>query len=207
MTVRTVAASTFTVAGAANNPAAVGQPVVLAAFVVPLGGGAAPTGTVYFIDGTTLTLLGTGTVGASGSASISVTTLGVGPHLILAYYAGSATLAPSLSPAATVVIYTGTVPRLAGVAVSATPNPSPLGQPVTLRATLTAPAGSPAGTVFFLSDGALAGSGVVTNVGGVFRAEMTTSTLSRGLHVVSALYAGGGSFGMSVSPPFVLTVP
>jgi len=174
--------------------------------VVPLGGGPAPTGTVYFADGTTV--IGSGALGAGGIATMTTSALSATPHVLLAYYAGNGTLAPSLSAPGSVNVYNGAAPSVPGVAVTASPSPSPFGQTTTLTATITAPTGSPEGTVYFLSDEVVIGSGTVSNTGGVFSAQMTTAALSRGVHLLSAIFVGTGPFGVSTSLlPAALSVP
>jgi Bacterial Ig-like domain (group 3)/MBG domain (YGX type) len=74
-------ATTVTVASS-RNPAPSGTSVTFTA-TVPAGA----TGTVQFLDGTTV--LGTGTV-SGGTASFSTTTLSVGTHPITAVYSGDA---------------------------------------------------------------------------------------------------------------------
>jgi hypothetical protein len=68
------------------NPVFAQNPITLTASVNATG--AAPTGTVTFLDGTTS--IGTGTLNSSGSATLSVNTLTVGSHTITASYAGAA---------------------------------------------------------------------------------------------------------------------
>jgi hypothetical protein len=61
---------------------------------------------------------------------------------------------------------------------------------VTFTATLTAPFGSPSGTVTFMDGVTQLGSGTVT--GGA--ATFTTSSLAVGSHTIAAVYSGDGSF-------------
>ena len=81
------------------SPAAplAGQPVTLTATVAAATSGAGvplPGGQVTFFDGETS--LGAASL-SGGAASITVTTLAAGPHVLLAVYGGSATFAPSTS--------------------------------------------------------------------------------------------------------------
>src|SRR5205823_6573952 len=80
------------------------------------------------------------------------------------------------------------------------PNPSVLGQSITLTATVSvnAPgsnaAAAPTGTVTF-ADGATAlGTGTVSTTGGVTTATFSTNLLSLGAHSLSATYSGDPSF-------------
>lgn len=89
--------------------------------------------------------------------------------------------------------------------LSATPNPSALGQLVTFTATVSSdPAsGTPTGTVQFLIDNAAFGS-PVTLSGGV--AKITDSALSVGTHTITATYSGDATHAASTSAPFTQTV-
>jgi len=79
-------------------------------------------------------------------------------------------------------------------AVSSSANPSPTGSNVTFSATLTAVApgsGTPTGTAQFLADGAPLGS-PVTLANGI--ANLSTNSLSHGMHTITAQYPGDGNF-------------
>ena len=88
-------ATTVTVASS-RNPVPSGSSVTFTA-TVPAGA----TGTVQFLDGTTV--LGTGTV-SGGTASFSTTTLSVGTHSITAVYSGDATYNGATSSAVSQVV-------------------------------------------------------------------------------------------------------
>jgi hypothetical protein len=79
--------ATSTTLTASPNAATLGQPVTITATVsaVPPGAGL-PTGTVTFLDSTTT--LGTALLNGSGQASITTSSLAVGPHSITANYGG-----------------------------------------------------------------------------------------------------------------------
>jgi hypothetical protein len=72
--------------------------------------------------------------------------------------------------------------------------------------TITPPSGTPTGTVVFLADNTLLGTATLSTVGGVVQAQLTTSALSAGLHVVSAVYIGDGVFGAAASMPIATLV-
>ena len=78
------------------NPAPFGSPVT---FTVTVPTGA--TGTVSFYDGTTL--LGTATI-IGNTASLTISTLGLGTHTITAVYSGDANFTPTTTTLAEVVI-------------------------------------------------------------------------------------------------------
>jgi hypothetical protein len=94
--------STTTSLTATPTSAATGTSIMLAALVSPTSGTTVPTGTVTFNDGSTP--IGSASVGSTGSASISTTTLALGTHTITAQYGGVAGFAASTSSAVTVTI-------------------------------------------------------------------------------------------------------
>ena len=115
-----------------------------------------------------------------------------GSHSVTANYAGNGSFNASSSAALTQVINaSGTTTTL-----TATPNPSALGQPVTFTATVSANApgsATPTGSVGFLVDGSPIGEATLSN--GV--ATFTTLNLAAGSHSVTANYAGNGNFNSS----------
>ena len=178
------------------NPSTVGQAVTLTARVVPVAPATGvPTGVVTFRDGATT--IGTATLGATGSASIIVSTLALGNHSLTAVYGGSANFQTSTSAVVTQVV--NAVNAATTTTLTATPNPSRFGQGVTLTATVVpvAPAtGVPAGVVTF-RDG-LATIGTAT-LGVTGSASIVVSTLAAGSHSLTAVYGGGGNFLASTS--------
>jgi hypothetical protein len=88
------AASTTTLTGS-PNPSSSGQAVTFTATVSATAPGAGtPTGTVTFMEGTTV--LGTGSL-IAGSATFQITTLSVGAHQITADYGGDGSFTSSAS--------------------------------------------------------------------------------------------------------------
>jgi streptogramin lyase len=85
------------------NPGADGQPATLTATVTPAPTGA-PAGIVSFYSGTTL--LGTGTLNASGVATLTTSSLVVGDDSITAVYPGNTDFAASTSSAVAEVVTT-----------------------------------------------------------------------------------------------------
>src|SRR5947208_3379711 len=190
------AAATSTSLTSTPNPSIVGQTVTLSSTVT--SGAGVPTGTVTFRDGATA--LGTVTL-VNGSASLSISTLTAGTHPLTAAYNGSAAFAASTSPTVNQVV---NAPAAAATSTSltSTPNPSTVGQTVTLSSTVTSGAGVPTGTVTF-RDGATT-LGVVTLVNG--SASLSISTLAAGTHSLTAVYSGSPSFLASTSPTVIHTV-
>lgn len=203
VTVRPASQSAFTLAFAPTAPTALGQRASFAALVVSLGGGATPTGSVAFVDGTTL--IGTATL-SGGVATVSTTSLGVGPHFIFAVYTGSGSYGPSVSPAAVHNVYGGTPPLAAPMTVAGPGSPTPLGDPVTFTVTISPASGTPTGTVVFFVDNTVLQTATVSNQGGLVQAHVTTSGLSAGVHLVTAIYVGDGVFGASGAGPIVHAV-
>ena len=204
VTVRALAQSTFTFVLSTNSPTALGQRATLAAAVIPLGGTVTPTGTVAFLDGGTV--LGTAPL-SGGIAQFSTTALAAGPHFIFAVYLGNATFASSVSSPGVHNVFSGTAPQAAPLALAAAPTPAALGDPVTFTATITPSSGTPTGTVVFLVDNTLLGTAPLVDLGGgAFQATTSTSALSAGLHVVSAIYVGDGVFGAAASLPIAAQV-
>lgn len=78
-------------------------------------------------------------------------------------------------------------------------NPSTVRQPVTFTATVTPLVGTavPTGLVVFLDGTSVMGSATLDSTG---RAALTSSTLAVGIHLIWAIYAGGGNFAGSTSP-------
>jgi hypothetical protein len=192
------AGTTTSVAGA-PDPSVFGQAVTLTATVVPVPpGSGTPTGTASFFDGATL--LGSGTL-SGGVATFTTSTLSVGSHAITAVYSGDSTFTGSTSPVDTLTVnQAATTTTLTGA-----PNPSALGQAVTLTATVAAVppgSGTPTGTASFFDGATLLGTGTVS--GGV--ATLTTSTLAIGAHSITAVYSGDAIFTGSTSPVDTQTV-
>ena len=188
-----VNSQTTTSLTAPPNPSVIGQAVTLTAVVSPVAPGTGvPTGTVTFRDGATV--LATVTL-VNGSASFVTSTLAVGSHSLTAAYSGGGNFLASTSA---VVAHTVN-PGSTSTSLTSTPNPSTLGQTVTLSATVSAVApavGIPTGTVTF-RDGATS-LGVVTLVNG--SASLTVSTLTTGSHSLTAVYSGSPNFNASTSP-------
>jgi hypothetical protein len=77
------------------------EPVTLTVTIASMGNGT-PSGTVSFMEGTTL--LGTAPVNDAGQATLILTNLPVGPHIINAVYSGDGNHMPSTSQVANLLI-------------------------------------------------------------------------------------------------------
>jgi hypothetical protein len=171
------------------NPSALGQVVTFTAPVGPSGA----TGTVTFLDGTTV--LGSGILSA-GVATFSTSSLSLGSHSITANYAGdsnyngraSATLSQTVSKPPTTTILTSSL------------NPSTFGQTVTFAATVSSSAAT--GTVTFFDGSSTLGAGTLS--GG--KATFSTSSLSVDTHSIKATYNGDANYAASGSAILVQSV-
>src|SRR2546425_1128107 len=190
--------ATTTTLTSTPNPSVFGQAVTLTSTVRgPVGDPLVPTGTVTIKDGAT-------TLGAvalvNGSATLVTSALTTGNHSLTAVYSGSANFLASTSPAVNQVVNSQTTTTL-----TAAPNPSVIGQAVTLTVVVSPVApgtGVPTGTVTF-KDGATVLATVTLAAG---RASFTTSTLAVGSHSLTAAYSGGGNFLASTSTVVTQTV-
>ncbi|HEY1804172.1 MAG TPA: Ig-like domain repeat protein [Terracidiphilus sp.] len=181
--------STTTTLTSNPNPSGFGQNVTFTVTVVTGAGTGNLTGTVSIADtfgGNTTTLASGLAVNGSGVATFSTTTLAVGLHSIVATYSGDTMHFTSTSaPALIQTVFEGTATGL-----TSTANPSAVGQNVTFTATVTISGGggvTPDGTVSFM-DGTTLLSTQTINVGGV--ALFATSTLTAGVHQITAIYNG-----------------
>jgi hypothetical protein len=190
------AQATATALAASPNPATTNQAVTLTATVTATSGN--PTGSVTFFDGGTS--LGSGTI-SSGVAALQLTSLTAGVHNLTAQYAGNTNFAASASSS---VAETVNAPAAATTTTSlaASPNPATTNQAVTLTATVTATSGKPTGSVTFFDGSTSLGSGTIGS--GV--ASVQLSTLSVGVHNLTAQYAGNTSFAASVSSAVAETI-
>ncbi|HKE23777.1 MAG TPA: Ig-like domain repeat protein [Bryobacteraceae bacterium] len=157
-----------------------GQLVATVAAVTPATG--VPTGTVQFLNGTTV--LGTVTLVAG------VATIPAPPGTFTAVYSGDANFTGSTSNAVTL-----NTPSNASLTLSSGLNPSSLGQAVTFTAQINTSGGapgapSPTGTVQFFDGTKLLGTGTVS--GG--QATFTTSALGGGNHTIIAQYSGDSAW-------------
>ncbi|HOG45150.1 MAG TPA: Ig-like domain repeat protein [Anaerolineae bacterium] len=177
------AASTVALEPSAN-PALAGGPLTLAATVS--GSHGVPTGTVTFKEGSTV--LGSGSLNASGQATCDASALAVGTHTIIAdyggdltYYGGSATLSQQVrlrhtttSISAPAVTYHGD----AAVVV-----------------TVSSTEGAPTGNVALKVDGgAEQVKGLIAG-----KASYTLASPTVGDHTLDATYAAQGNFGASTA--------
>jgi sugar lactone lactonase YvrE len=165
------------------NPVALGQSVTFTATVS--GGTPRPTGTIEFLDGTTV--LGTSPVNANGTATLAISTLTFGPQSITATYEGDADHAISTSSA-----ISEKVVQAATASLSSSVNPSIFGANVVFTVKITG-VGSliPTGTVIF-SDGASTLGTATLDASGT--ASLQTAALAVGSHSISVSYNGDSNY-------------
>jgi hypothetical protein len=171
------------------NPSVFGQSVTITATVAPVSGVVTPGGTVTFsIDSVPLAPV---TLNSSGQASLSTSTLAVGPHSVSASYTGDSNFSASsgaLSGGQTVNRADTTLKIVLPV------NPTTYNQSASLTIAVTASApgsGTPSGTVAISIDGSVPVTRTL-NSGGVY--TFVTSPLTVGTHTVSVVYNGDASF-------------
>ena len=177
-----------------ENPAPVGVAITLTATVT--GAGATPTGTVTFLDGTTT--LGTATLDATGTASLTLSSLAVGAHSLSATYGGDPLNAVSQSPTFSQTIS----PSTSKLTLASSANPVTYLEPFTLTATLATNHSGAGGAVTFLDGTSSLGTAPWT----LGQAALTVTGLAVGNHSLTAVYGGDSQTKGSTSPELVETV-
>ena len=157
------------------------------------------------------TLLGTGTVSASGIATFMTSSLAIGTYSLTALYSGNAAFAASTSTAVSQVINPLT-PTVTTLVVS--PNPGGAGQSITFTGTVAPmPVGAPLGTITFSAGEGSIGTAAVNPVG---VATITVTAPSETVtFTITAVYSGNALFATSTSaglsftliPAFGVTAP
>ncbi|MBD9510839.1 Ig-like domain repeat protein [Ensifer sp. ENS10] len=181
---------TITASASDSNPV-LGTSVTLTA---TLAGGASPTGTVTFKNGSTT--LGTGSVSGT-TAAFSTAALAVGAQSITAEYSGDGNNAAAVSAAVTV-----TVGQVAPTVTVSASNSNPvLGASVTFTASLVGGA-SPTGSVTFKNGSTTLGTGSVSDTTATF----STAALSVGAHFITAEYSGDSNNAAATSGAVTVTV-
>ena len=166
-----------------------GQTVTLTADVATASGSAAPTGTVKFLDGSTLL----GTVALSnGSASFATSTLPAGTHTITFSYSGDTVYAAATSASTTVTVGTYSTTTVSLSVLPSQPNGGYVyGTKLTATATVSAASGTPTGSIIFNLDGQ------VQTVALTGTSAALSLTPGGGTHVLTASYTGDANYDTS----------
>lgn len=182
------AATTSTGLTSSLNPAGTGQSITFTASVTSQYGGAT-TGSVTFSSGSQT--LGTASL-SGGAAALSTSFSSEGTYSITGHYNGDSNNVASTSAPLSQKIIAFTTTSL-----TSSLNPSTAGQSITFTAKVTSNSATPPNgeTVTFYSGSAALGSGALR--GGV--ASLITSSLSAGIHSITASYAGDANFAASTS--------
>jgi large repetitive protein len=157
----------------------INSPVTLTASVT--GNGGIPGGPVTFYDGTNI--IGTGTLSANGVATLTVSSLPLGPHTLSASYGGDTNDASSASTVDVVTVGKGTT----SLTLVSSGNPSVAGLQVVFTANLSGTAATPTGSITFMDGTTTLGSSPVAANGS---ANLSTTTLAVGPHTIIATYVG-----------------
>jgi hypothetical protein len=187
--------------GASAGPTMFGLPATLTATVTPaVKSTRLPTGTVTFTSGGVT--LGHAALSNQGTSTFTTKSLGTGLNTITFTYSGDNffnTQTGSLFQ----LVTKGAPPN---VLLTPSANPGTFGQPVVLKATVSAQAGVgvPSGTVSFtdsvqgpLGTAALNGTGV---------GALSVSTLTAGTHSIVASYSGDANFADATSSALMETI-
>ena len=192
-TTQVVVLPTTTSIASSPNPSTVGQSVALTAIITPQSGGGTPTGTVTFEFGYG-GIIGTATL-SGGQASLNNTFNVVGTKSIVAVYSGDANFVASTSSTLSQAV---NLPVPTTTSIASSPNPSTVGQAVTLSATVTPQSGTgiPTGTVTFeFGYGGIIGTATLR--GG--QATMEDAFNVASTKSIIAVYSGDANFTPSTS--------
>ncbi len=179
-----ISVATTTRVTASVNPVAPDGTVTLTAHV-EAGRDGVPGGSIDFIDESTMICLGRADI---ASPSITVSHLAPGAHPIRAHYLGTTAFLPVLTLPSSSAVLVQNVQAPPRLEVSTSRNPSTLGEPLTLKATVSARAQRPTGTVTFRDGDQILAANIRLDHDG--RAAFITSALSNGAHAISAEYEG-----------------
>jgi hypothetical protein len=163
-------------------------------------GSGTPTGTVTFSDGTSV--LGTGTLNSSGTATFTTSGLAVGSHSITDVYGGDTNYTTSTSRTMAQTVYKDTTTST----ISASQTSVSPGTPVTFTAAVGANApgsGIPTGTVTFYDGSTVLGTVTLDDTG---QATLTMTWTTAGTHKIKAVYSGDMDFKSSTSSVLTETV-
>ena len=188
--------STTTVLTAGGTSSLSGKPVTLTVTVISPTG--IPTGSVIFRDGAAN--IGQGTLNAQGVATLSISSLAVGPHTLTAVYQGDSSYLTSTSaPPLVETISLATT----GLTLASPANPVDVGTTVTFTSVLTGNGVAPTGALTLHDGSAVIATQNVTNTG-TFTFSITS--LAIGTHTLTAQYAGDANNSPATSNAITIAV-
>ncbi|MDB5352689.1 MAG: hypothetical protein JWN86_3936 [Planctomycetota bacterium] len=185
---------TVTTFSSSITPSVFGQSVTFTASVSASSPGSGlPSGSIAFMDGSTS--LGMSAIDGSGNASFTISSLSVRSHTITAVFQGDTNFAASISDPVTQEVDLASTAAI----LTSSADPGVMGQSVTFTATIvpvTPGSGIPTGDVTFMEGSGVLGSGTL-DASGV--ATFSTSALSVGGHLITAIYSGDSEYLSSLS--------
>jgi hypothetical protein len=187
--------ATTVVLSSSRNPAVAGASITYTASVS--GQGPVPTGSVTFSDG--VTQLGISSLNSQGVATLTLSTLNVGSHSIIASYAGDSSNASSTSTSLGQVIQQATTQT----SLNANSLTITRGASLSLTASITGNGATATGTVNFMDGSQSLGTSSL-NSSGV--ATLTAPGLTVGQHSLTAVYSGDTNDLVSNSSILTVTV-
>ncbi|MBF0567445.1 MAG: Ig-like domain repeat protein [Nitrospirae bacterium] len=164
-----------TVVASSLNPSTYGTSVI---FTATISSTTSPTGTAVFMDNTTI--VAALALDGNGQAAYTTSALSVGEHPITVVYSGDGNNLSSTSAALNQLVMSATA-----TTITSSLNPSKYGAAVTFTATVTGT--SPTGTVTFMDNTTTLGA---ISVNGKGQAVYSSSSLSVGVHPITAVYSG-----------------
>ena len=168
------------------NPSSYGQNISLIATVSAGPNTGTLAGQVTFYDGSQQ--LGSPiTVNSGGTATLTLSTLGIGTHSIIASYGGDTVHTSSTSSALAQIVEEATQTTLVPSV-----NPAQLHSELTLTAVVSPTSGNltPSGTVVFYDGALVLSTGTLDSAG---KSILTTSSLAAGAHTLTASYSGAST--------------
>lgn len=197
---------TVTTLTSSANPVNNGTQVTFTVAVTAANGFNTPTGTITLTDMTFGTTLAANATLVNGKFSFTTTNpLTIGIHSIQAVFTP---VAGSAFNASTSKVVAEVVNSLTTTTVATSANPVIVGQPLFITATVSpvAPGGGlPAGQVSFYDGTAFIGNATL-NGSSPDQATLKVTTLTRGVHNLSAIYGGSSGYTTSTSNTVTQTV-
>ncbi|MGC9292428.1 MAG: Ig-like domain repeat protein [Acidobacteriaceae bacterium] len=193
-------ATSTTLKASSANVSYGGSVTLMATVTVTSSGSPVPGGTVtFYYNGATS--LGTGTIdGATGEATLNVTSLPAGSDSITASYATQGNYAASTSSPVGVTV---AQPSATMTLVLSPLSPITYGTSASVQVALAGNIGTPTGTVSFMVDGGTAQ--VAPLVGGAAGLNLG-STLAAGNHTIAVTYSGDTNYAAITTPQTVTLV-